>query len=275
MLRSDLPARPRNTRFATLLTQALMPIKALIIDDEPLARERIRTLLAEEADFRVAGECGDGPSAVSAILKERPDVVFLDIQMPGMDGFGVLRELPRDALPLVIFVTAYDQHALKAFEVHALDYLLKPFKQTRFKETVQRARERLKSRDHGLPQSLLDALQSMQKPREFVSRLSIREGERVLFLKTDAVDYIESAGNYVVVHAGKDNHVVRETLTNLEENLDPKKFLRISRSTLVNLDRVKELQPLFKGEHAVVLQNGKQLTMTRGLRDVQDALKFS
>lgn len=252
-----------------------MPIKALIIDDEPLARERIRTLLAEEKDIHVAGECGDGPSAVTTILKERPDVVFLDIQMPGMDGFGVLRELPRDALPLIIFVTAYDQHALKAFEVHALDYLLKPFKQARFKETVARARERLKSRDHGLPQSLLDALQSIQKPREFISRLSIRDGERVLFLKTDAVDYIESAGNYVVVHAGKENHVLRETLTNLETNLDPKKFLRISRSMLVNLDRVKELQPLFKGEHVVVLQNGKQLTMTRGLREVQDALKFS
>ena len=172
-------------------------------------------------------------------------------------------------------VTAFDQHALKAFEVHALDYLLKPFKQARFKETVQRARERLKSRDHVLPQGFLEALQSMQKPREYITRLSVREGERVLFFKTESIDYMESAGNYVVVHVGKENHVVRETLTNLEENLDPKKFLRISRSTLVNLDRVKELQPLFKGEHAVVLQNGKQLTMTRGLREVQDALKFS
>jgi two-component system LytT family response regulator len=164
---------------------------------------------------------------------------------------------------------------LKAFEVHALDYLLKPFKQSRFKETLARAKARFAAAGPAVPQNLLDLLSQLRSPREYLSRLSVRDGERVLFVKADDVDYIEAAGNYVVVHTGKENHVVRETLTNLEAGLDPKKFLRISRSTLVNLDRIRELQPLFKGEHVVVLQNGKQLNMTRGLREVQEILKFS
>jgi two-component system LytT family response regulator len=253
-----------------------MKTRALIVDDEPLARERIRSLLRDEADIEVAGECGDGPAAVAAIKKLSPDLLFLDVQMPGMSGFDVLRAVGRDRMPVVVFVTAFDQHALKAFEAHALDYLLKPFKPARFKETVQRAREHLANQQAGAVSKGLAAMLRQAKPeREIVSRIAVKTGERTIFVRTAEIDYVESAGNYVVLHTGKENHVVRETLTALEAMLDPKKFVRISRSTLVNADQIKELQPLFKGEHAVVLRNGKQLTTTRGLRELQEALKFS
>ena len=253
-----------------------MKIRALIVDDEPLARERVRSMLYDEADIEIAGECGDGPAAVVAIRKLSPDLLFLDVQMPGMDGFEVLRAVGKDRMPVVIFVTAYDQHAVKAFEAHALDYLLKPFKPARFKETVQRAREHLANRQAGVVSKNLAALLGQAKPeRDFISRIAVKTGERTVFVKTSQIDYVESAGNYVVLHVGRENHVVRETLTALEGQLDPKKFVRISRSMLVNADQIKELQPLFKGEHAVVLHSGKQLTMTRGVRELQEALKFA
>jgi len=248
----------------------------LIVDDEPLARERIRTLLAPERDIEVVGECANGNDALAALKQKSPDLLFLDVQMPGMGGFEVLRALEPERMPLVIFVTAYDQHALKAFEVHALDYLLKPFKQARFRETLQRARELLANREAAAAsKSLLALLGQVQSAPEHLARIPVRNGDRVVFVKTTQIDYIEAAGNYVVIHAGKENHVVRETITALEQKLDPKKFLRVSRSTLVNVDQIKELQPLFKGEHAILLQNGKQVTMTRGLREVQEALKFA
>jgi two-component system LytT family response regulator len=254
-----------------------MKIRTLIIDDEPLARERVRSFLRDEPDVDVLAECANGNEAVAAIKKHSPDLIFLDVQMPGLGGFDVLRSLAKDYLPLVIFVTAYDQHALKAFEVHALDYLLKPFKQARFKQTVQRAREAIASRQKdAIPQNLLELLgQAAKPPAERLTRIPVKTGDRVIFVKTDQIHYIEAAGNYLVLHTAKENHVVRETLTALEEKLDPKLFLRINRSTLVNLEQIKELQPLFKGEHAVVLLNGKQLTMTRGIREVQEVLKFS
>lgn len=253
-----------------------MKTRVLIVDDEPLARERVRSMLRDEADIEVAGECGDGLAAVAAIKKLSPDLLFLDVQMPGMDGFEVLRAVGKDWMPVVIFVTAYDQHALQAFEAHALDYLLKPFKPARFKETVQRAREHLANQQAGSVSRNLAALLGQSRPeRKFISRIAVKSGERTVFVKTAQIDYLESAGNYVVLHVGKENHVVRETLTALEEGLDSKKFVRISRSVLVNADQIKELQPLFKGEHVVVLHNGKQLTMTRGVRELQEALKFS
>lgn len=251
-------------------------IRTLIVDDEPLARERIRTLLAAEPDVEVVGECANGTDAVAAVQQKRPDLLFLDVQMPGKGGFEVLREVEPESMPLVIFVTAYDQHALKAFEVHALDYLLKPFKQARFRETVQRARQTLANRDATAASKNLLALLGQPQPQaEHLSRIPVRNGDRVIFVKTAQIEYIEAAGNYVVLHAGKENHVVRETITALEQKLDPKKFVRISRSTLVNVEQIKELQPLFKGEYAVLLHNGKQLTMTRGVREVQEVLKFA
>lgn len=250
-----------------------MNIRALIVDDEPLARERIRTLLRDEADMQIVGECGDGPAAVEAMKKEDPDLAFLDIQLPGLDGFGVLRALPKERMPIVIFVTAFDQHALKAFEAHALDYLLKPFKQARFKQAVQRAREQLAQRQAGaMSQGLLELLSQTKSRREFVSRIAVKNGERTLFVKTEQIDYAEAAGNYVVLHTGKENHIVRETLGALEEKLDPKKFVRVSRSALVNVEQIKELQPTFKGEHVVRLHNGTQIPLTRGVRELQELL---
>lgn len=250
-----------------------MKIRTLIVDDEPLARERIRTLLRDEADIQIVGECADGPAAVKALEQESPDLAFLDIQMPGLDGFGVLRAIAKERMPVVIFATAYDQHALKAFEAHALDYLLKPFKPVRFQQAVQRAREQLAQRQAGaISQGLLELLGQTQPKREFVSRLALRDGERTVFVKSGQVEYAESAGNYVVLHLAKENHVLRETLTALEEKLDPKQFVRVNRATLVNVEQIKELQPLFKGDHVVVLHNGKKFTLTRGVRELQELL---
>jgi two-component system LytT family response regulator len=250
-----------------------MKIRALIVDDEPLARERIRTLLRDEPDIQIVGECGDGTTAVQAMEKDSPDLAFLDIQMPGLDGFSVLRALPKGRMPVVIFVTAYDQHALRAFEAHALDYLLKPFKPARFKEAVQHAREQLTQREAGaMSKGLLELLGQVKPKREFISRVAVKNGERTLFVKSEQIDYVEAAGNYVVLHAGKENHVVRETLGALEQKLDPKKFVRVSRSTLVNVEQIKELQPMFKGEHVVLLHNGKQIPLTRGVRELQELL---
>jgi len=253
-----------------------MKIRALIIDDEPLARERVRSMLKDEADIEIAGECGDGASAVAAVRQHAPHLVFLDVQMPGMDGFEVLRAVDREQLPEVIFVTAYDQHAIRAFDAHALDYLLKPFKPARFKEALRRARGRLAEKQAGdVSREILALLGEGRPAREHLTRIAVRTGERTVFVKVAQIEWAESAGNYVVLHAGKENHVVRETLTALEERLDPRKFVRINRSTLVNVDQIKELKPLFKGEHVVVLHNGKQLTMTRGVRELESWLKFA
>jgi len=255
-----------------------MKIRTLIVDDEPLARERVRSLLKSETDFEVIAECANGAEAVAAVKEHRPDLIFLDIQMPGMDGFEALRSIGKDLMPVVIFVTAFDQHALKAFEVHALDYLLKPFKVARFQETLMRARKTLSVRDtQGLPKGLLELLERASADsagRDYLARIAIKTGDRTFFVKTAQIEYIEAAGNYLVLHVAKENHVIRETLTSLEEKLDPKKFIRINRSTMVNVDQIKELQPLFKGEHVVVLHNGKQLTLTRGIREVEELLRF-
>jgi len=253
-----------------------MTLRIIIVDDEPLARERIRTMLEPEKDCQIVAECGNGPDAVEAIRKHSPDLVFLDVQMPGMDGFEVLRSLKGGTLPLVIFVTAYDQHALKAFEVHALDYLLKPFKQTRFKETLARARETLALRQtDAATRNLLQMLGRAQPAPEYLTRIPVPAGDRIVLIKTSEIEYIEAAGNYAILHVGKESHILRETLTSLEGKLDPKKFLRINRSTIVSLDQIREFRPLFEGEHAVLLRNGKQFTLTRGLREAQERLKFA
>ncbi len=233
-------------------------------------------MLRDEADVEVVRECNNGAEATEAINKLRPDLLFLDVQMPGMDGFEVLRQSDKEHLPIVIFVTAYDRHAVKAFEVHALDYLLKPFKPARFQGTLQRVRELLGNKESGaISKGLLEMLDQIKPERVFLARIAVKNGDRTMFVKTAEIDYLESAGNYIVVHAGKENHVVRETLTALEEQLDPKKFVRISRSMLVNVEQIKELLPLFKSEHVVVLRNGKQLPMTRGVRELEELLKFS
>ncbi len=254
-------------------------MRIIIADDEPPARERIRSLLAREPDAEIAAECGTGQEAVKSVASLHPDLLFLDIQMPAMDGFEVLAALPKDRLPLIIFVTAYNQHAIQAFEVRALDYLLKPFTQARFKSAMQRARETLGQKNlQTIPSDLLEVLRQAQAQppptKQYLARVPVRAGERLYFVKTTQIDHLEAAGNYVVLHAGKENHIVRETLTALEAQLDPRKFIRISRSVMVNTDQIKEIQPMFKGEHALILHTGAQLTVTRGVREIQELLKF-
>ena len=242
-------------------------IGALIVDDEPLARERIRDLLAAESDIEVVGECGDGAGAVAAIESLSPQIVFLDIQMPEMSGFEVLEELGADRVPAVIFVTAYDQYALHAFDMHAIDYLLKPFDGERFSWALDRARRLIGAQSHGavgegdLAERLRSLLADVDRDRRYLKRLAVRSGGRVYFLQLDQIEWIEAAGNYARLHEGGRSHLVRTTLKRLVERLDPERFLRISRSAIVNLDFVRELQPWFRGGYVVVLQSGdKQRT---------------
>jgi two-component system, LytTR family, response regulator len=251
-----------------------MKIRAMIVDDEPLARERIRVLLREEPDVEIVGECASGAEAVEQIGRQNPDLLFLDVQMPEMDGFEVLQNIPAEKLPVVIFTTAFDQHAVRAFDAHALDYLLKPFKPARFKEAVQRARDHVAQKlagtsARGLLELLAERLASSQ-----LTRIAVKTDGKVMFIPVSEVDSIESAGNYVVVHAGRHEHVLRDTLTNLEAKLPVKTFLRVSRSAIVNLERVKELQPMFRGESVLVLKNGRAIPTTRSLREIQEKLEF-
>jgi two-component system LytT family response regulator len=243
-------------------------IKTLIVDDETLARRRIRRLLAAESDVEVIGECGDPQKAIAFIQERNPDLVFMDVQMPGTDGFDILQSLPPKSTPAVIFVTAFDQHALRAFEVNALDYLLKPFDRSRFQKAVERARVQLRHQsgavlDNRLTQ-LLDTLGNRPRPAE---RVVIKSAGRIMFLRTDEIDWIEAADNYVRLHVGTEPHLLRETLGTLESRLDPAKFLRIHRSTVVNIDRLKELQPWFHGDYIVILQDGTRLNLSRTYRD--------
>lgn len=250
-------------------------LRTLIVDDEPLARQRLRRLLQAEKELEIIGECEDGRSAVASILETKPDLVFLDVQMPEMDGFAVLREVGDQASPAVVFTTAYEEYALKAFEVHALDYLLKPFDQRRLQSAVARAKDRSsQSRKDDLRSRLEAALKDLgeaPKPK-YQERLLVRHLGRIHFVKVEEIAWIEAAGNYVRLHVGDDEHLLRETMQGMEAQLDPKMFLRIHRSTMVNIDRIKELQPLFHGDYVVILKDGgRQLTMSRGYRDKVEA----
>ena len=250
-----------------------MKIRTLIVDDEPPARELISTLLRNESDIEVIGECGNGSDAVVAIRQDTPDLVFLDVQMPGLDGFGVLATLDTGRLPLVVFVTAYDKYAVRAFEAHALDYLLKPFEYDRVHEAVQRARAHLQKNSPRVYRDRLQGfLEDLCAKSQSWERLVIREVGRVIFVKPDEIDWIEAEGNYLRLHVGKESFLLRETMGAAEARLAPRKFLRLSRSTLVNLERVKEWQPLFHGDSAVILQDGTRLTLSRVYRDQFDRL---
>jgi two-component system LytT family response regulator len=250
-----------------------MKIRTLIVDDEPLARERIRALLADEFDVEIVGEYATGREAVAAIQRQHPDLIFLDVQMPELDGFGVLQMIGAEKMPATIFVTAYDQYALRAFEVHALDYLLKPFDRERFQKALQRARRQIQqAKDGNLNQRLLALLENLQPERKWLERLVVKSGGRVFFLKAEEIDWIEATGNYVRLHTGRESHLLRETVKNLEGQLDPKKFLRLNRSTIVRIDRIKELQPWFNGEYAVILHDGARLTSSRGYREKLEVL---
>jgi two-component system, LytTR family, response regulator len=247
-------------------------IRALIVDDEPVARRRIRRLLSSEHDVVVAGECGDGDSAIVAIGRDRPDLVFLDVQMPEKDGFAVLRAVG-DAMPPVVFVTAFDQYALAAFEVHALDYLLKPFSRIRFQEAVRRARaEVARSQGPGAAGRVKGLLAEMHLHGRYLSRFVVPTATRVLLVDVGTVDWIEAADNYAILHAGQTSHAIRETLTRLAAELDPERFVRIHRSAIVQIDRVRELLPAFHGDYVAVLHDGTRLALSRSYRPQVEAL---
>jgi two-component system LytT family response regulator len=242
-------------------------IRALIVDDEPLARERIRMLLDQEHGVEIVDECGNGTEALRGIEQLAPDLVFLDVQMPELTGFEVLDRLDVARMPVIVFVTAYDQYALKAFEVCALDYLLKPFDRERFGRALGRARAELDRRKSGqVNEQVLKLLSELNQSKKYVEKLIVRASGRVLFLRADEIDWIEAAGNYVRLHTGKQDHLYRETMTKLEAQLNPERFARIHRSTIVNVERIKELQPWFRGDYQVVLREGQKLTLSRSYR---------
>lgn len=244
-----------------------MKIRALIIDDEPPARERLRTLVQSHKEVEVIGECSNGREAVETIESTTPDLVFLDIQMPEMDGFEVLAALDCHRLPLVIFVTAYDQFALRAFEVHAVDYLLKPFDKQRFEEALGRAIERLKTAQPEKLTAQLSALLADLGPASTRNdRLPIKSGGKVLLVPIDDIDWIEAADNYVTVHVSGKSHLHRETLTSLHARLGLK-FVRINRSAVVNSNKIKELEPMFHGDYSLLLENGTRLAVSRNFKD--------
>lgn len=246
-----------------------MKIRTLIVDDEPLARERLRALLSAEPDIEIIGECGDGPEAVESIRRDAPDLVFLDVQIPEIDGFGVIERVGVENAPVVVFVTAYDQYALEAFDVHAVDYLLKPFDKTRFAKALARARSAVQAQRSGeVSERLLALLRGLRAaPAGRTERLVVKSAGRLFFLRTGEIDWIESSGNYVCLHVGSETHLLRETMSSLEARLDPASFIRIHRTAIVNVDRIKELQPLFHGEYEVVLRGGARLTLSRSYRD--------
>jgi len=243
-------------------------VRTLIIDDEPLARDKIRYLLAKDPDIEIVGEAENGQDAVSKIEEKHPDLVFLDIQMPGLDGFGVLKKVGPGRVPGIVFVTAYDQYALQAFEVHALDYLLKPFAAKRFNEMLGRAKDQLRNRSgDALTQQILSLLDGLGTSHRYLERVVVKSNGRVFFLKVDDIDWIEAAGNYLDIHMGTQTHLLRETMNGMEGQLDPRKFVRIHRSTLVNVERIKELSPLFHGDYVVTLTNATRLTLSRSYRE--------
>ena len=265
-----------------------MPLSVLIADDERVARARLRRLLSNEPDVQIVAECSDGQEAVAAILEHHPDLVFLDIQMPELNGFQVLDALSPDAVPAFIFVTAYEQYALDAFAVEALDYLLKPFDAERLQSTLARARRRIGASSERRP--LLDAIRELAEsqrelqasvdrlsdgntavlapaPAAPLTRLSVKADGRITFIRVSDVDYFESAANYVKVHVGAQTFRVREKMMELSSRLDPKQFARIHRAIIVNIDRIREIQPWFSGDAVVILRDGQKLRLSRSYRN--------
>lgn len=247
--------------------------RTLIVDDEPLARDRLRQLLKSEEDFDLIGECDNGRQAVDTVVKEQPDVLFLDVQMPEMDGFEVLTALGEAAPRVVVFCTAFDRFAVKAFDVHAVDYLLKPFDRDRFQLTLGRVRQRLQEgRSEHIADQLRGLLQELKPASRAPDRLAVKSSGRIVLVKLEDIDWIEAADNYVELHVGTETHLLRETMSTLEARLGAGVFVRISRSTIVNVNRVKELQPLFHGDYAVLLHDGHRLTLSRNYREKLELL---
>jgi two-component system LytT family response regulator len=243
-------------------------IKALIADDEPLARKFIRRMLKDDHEIQVVAECDDGRSALAMIEKHHPDVVFLDVQMPEMDGFAVLQAIANERLPEIVFTTAYEQYAIRAFELHALDYLLKPFDQARFRDALRHVKDQLASRHNDSSERQIRALLENIKVRpEYLERLIIKADGRISFLNVRDIDWIEADDKYVHLHTSKVARMIRQTLSAMESQLDPRKFLRVHRSAIVNVDRIRELHPTFNGEHSIILEDGTRLALSRNYKD--------
>ena len=262
-----------------------MTIRTLVVDDEPLAQRRLLALLRGEDDVEVVEVCSNGREAVAAVERHRPELLLLDVQMPEMSGFEVIAALPPERMPLVVFVTAFDRYALQAFEVHALDYLLKPYKPQRLQEALQRARAQLGTRKLDIARQMLEVVRQMGADREgeeaaavaleeapagpaHLTRVLVRDSGRLFFVRVETVDWFESEGNYIRLHAGARTHLVRGRLSALAARLDPDRFMRIHRSTIVNIDRIKEVHPWFGGDYLVTLVDGTQLKLTRKYRSV-------
>jgi two-component system, LytTR family, response regulator len=239
-------------------------LRAVIADDEPLARDCVRLALRRHPDIEVVAECGDGGSAVAAIERHAPDLVFLDIQMPVLDGFEVVEQLGVDRMPPTVFVTAYDQHALRAFRMHAVDYLLKPFDDELFADMLAHARRRV---GRAREDAVAGRLQALLASRAYATRVLVRRDDRMSFLPVSEIDWIESSGNYVTVHSSGRAEQVRITLTSLLDRLDPAQFARIHRGTAVNLSRIREIHPWYGGDYTAVLVDGKELRVSRTYRE--------
>lgn len=251
-----------------------MSLRVLVVDDEPIARRGILRLLKQETDVEVVGECGDGAEAVAAIGTLAPDLVFLDVRMPELDGFGVIAAIGATRMPAVVFVTAFDQHAVRAFDAQAIDYVLKPIDPERFRRALQRARSQLAQPEGDFVRRVAAALKSLDRsePPRYPTRLAIRADSRVRLLDINEIERISAAGNYVEIHAGGKPQLLRETLTSLEARLDPQRFVRISRAAIVSIAQIREVQPLFNGDFVVLLKNGAQVTGSRRYRAALDVL---
>jgi two-component system LytT family response regulator len=243
-------------------------VRVLIVDDEPLARDRIREMLKDDREILIVAEARNGSEAIAAITAHDPDIVFLDVQMPDMDGFEVLKALRVQRMPLIIFVTAYDQHAVRAFEVHAIDYLMKPFDRQRFAKALDRTKQQLKvPRNEPDTGRIMRMLEELKAGTKYLERFAIKTDERVLFVRTEDVDSIHAEGNYVRLNLASASYMLRETINSIESQIDPRTFVRIHRSTIVNMNQVKELQTWARGEYRVVLESGACHTLSRGYRE--------
>ena len=243
-------------------------VRVVIADDEPLVRRGLRAFIGASPGLSLVGEARNGSEAAQVIRAQRPDLVFLDVQMPELDGFGVLESLEGEPMPVVVFVTAYDEYAIRAFDVHAVDYLLKPFDEDRFRTALGRARSRLGERRAATLDERLEAVLTELRAREqYADRLLVKSEGRVTVVQVEDVDWIEAADNYARVHTARGRYLVREPIKSLERKLNPRRFARVHRSAIVNLARVRELQPMFGGEYVIILSTGAKLTLSRGYRD--------
>lgn len=248
-------------------------IRVIVVDDEPIARRHVERLLKPAGDVSVVASCGNGQAAIEAIIELQPDLVFLDVQMPGIDGFKVLEQLPRDRLPLVIFTTAFDQYAVKAFEIHAIDYLLKPFDDDRFHVALDRARKTLGGPKDQIVRKLEEIVESLSKREPQIDtsvaaleRIVVQAAGKIQFVKTKEIERFKAAGQYIELRVGSREHLIRQTMDQMESDLDPRRFVRIHRSTIVNIDFIKEIEPWGRSQYAVTMKSGEQFISSRGYR---------